>query len=89
MKTYLGGGEDICTVETKPVKNIRLLYRTKALLQENALKSIYFACTHSYLNYANIAWESTYRSKLKTIHFHQKHAVKKIKKLKVKKLKTT
>ena len=53
------------------------------------LKSIYFACTHSYLNYANIAWESTYRSKLKTIHFHQKHAVKKIKKLKVKKLKTT
>ena len=28
-----------------------------------------------YLNYANIAWENTYRTKLKTIFFHQKHTV--------------
>ena len=47
MKTYLGG-EDICTVETKPVKNIRLLYRTKALLQENALKK-YLFCMYSFI----------------------------------------
>ena len=62
-------GATICRVETKLVKNIRLLYRTKALLEEKSLKSIYFAYTHSYVNYANIAWDSTYRTKLKTIHF--------------------
>ena len=27
------------------------------------------------MNYANIAWASTYGTKLKTIYFHQKHAV--------------
>ena len=68
--------EHLCTVETKLAKNIRLLYCTKPLPKEKSLKSIYFAYIHSYLNYANIAWASTYRTKLKTIHFHQKHAVR-------------
>ena len=68
--------EYIRTVETKLAKNIGLLYRAKPLLEEKSLKSIYFAYIHSYLNYANIAWASTYRTKLKTIHFHQKHAVR-------------
>ena len=27
-------------------------------------------------NYANIAWGNTYRTKLKTIHYHQKHAAR-------------
>ena len=67
--------EHICTVETKLAKNIGLLYRAKSLLEEKSLKSIYFAYIHLYLNYANIAWASIYRTKLKTIHFHQKHAV--------------
>ena len=52
-----------------------MLYRAKPLLQAKSLKSIYFVYIHSYLNYANIAWGSTYRNKLKTIYFHQKHAV--------------
>ena len=43
--------------------------------KSKSLKSIYFAYIHSYLNYANIAWGNTYRTKLKTIYFHQKHAV--------------
>ena len=70
--------EHIRTVETKLAKNIGLLYRAKPLLEEKSLKSIYFAYIHSYLNYANIAWASTYRTKLKTIHFHQKHAVRSV-----------
>ena len=57
----------ICTIESKLAKNIGLLYRAKPLLQVKSLKSIYFAYIHSYLNYANIAWGSTYRTKLKTI----------------------
>ena len=66
----------ICTIESKLAKNIGLLYRAKPLLQVKSLKSIYFAYIHSYLNYANIAWGSTYRTKLKTIYFYQKHAVR-------------
>ena len=68
--------EHIRAVETKLAKNIELLYCLKALLEEKSLKSIYFAYIHSYLNYANLTWASTYRTKLKTIHFHQKHALR-------------
>ena len=65
----------IRTIESKLAKNIGLFYHSKSLLQGKSLKSIYFAYIHSYLNYTNIAWGSTYRTKLKTIYFHQKHAV--------------
>ena len=68
--------ENIRTVKTKLAKNIRLLYREKPLLEEKSLKSIHFSYIHSYLNYTNIAWASTYRTKLKTMHFHQNHAVR-------------
>ena len=64
------------TVETNLAKYVGLLSCGKPLLEEKSLKSIYFAYIHSYLNYANIAWASTYRTKLKTIHFHQKHAAR-------------
>ena len=36
---------------------------------------MYFSYIYSYLNHANIAWASTYQTKLKTIYYHQKHAV--------------
>ena len=64
------------TVETKLAKYIGLLSCGKLLLEEKSLKSIYFAYNHSYLNYGNVAWASTYRTKLKTIQFHQKHAAR-------------
>ena len=64
--------EHICTVETKLAKNIGLLYRVKPLLEQKSLRSIYFAYINSYLNYANIAWASTYRTKIKTIHLSLK-----------------
>ena len=35
---------------------------------------MHFSHIHSYLNYANIAWARTYQTKLKTFHYHQKHA---------------
>ena len=66
----------IRTIESKLAKNIELLYRAKPLLQVKSFESIYFAYIHSYKNYANIAWGSTYSTKLKTIYFHQKHAVR-------------
>ena len=68
--------EHLRTVENKIAKNIGLLYRAKYLLNESSLKCIYFAYIHSYLNYANIAWASTYRTKLKAIYLLQKRAVR-------------
>ena len=56
-------------------KNIGLLYCAKPLLEGKSLRSIYFPYIHSCQNYGNIAWVSTYRTKLKMIHFHQRHAV--------------
>ena len=66
----------ICSVEKKLAKNIGLLYRAKYLLGESSLKTVHFSYIHSYLNYANIAWPSTYQTKLKTDYYHQKHTVR-------------
>ena len=65
--------EHIRIAEIKLAKNTGSLYPTKPLLHEKSLQSIYFAYIYSYLNYASIGWASSYRSKHKIIHFHQKH----------------
>ena len=68
--------DHIRTVERKIAKNIGILYRAKQLLNSSSLKSIYFSYTHTYLTYANIAWASTQKTKLKMININQKHAVR-------------
>ena len=68
--------EYILTIENRIAKNIGLPYRAKYLLNESSLKCIYFAYILSYLNYANAAWASTYRTKLKAIQLLQKRAVR-------------
>ena len=54
--------------------NISLLYKSRYFLNEKYTKQLYFSFSNSYLNYGNIAWRSTYKSKLKTILRRQKHA---------------
>ena len=56
-------------------KNTGFLYRAKYLLDESSLKSVCFSYIHTYLNYASIAWLSTYQKKVKTVYYHQKHTV--------------
>ena len=68
--------DHIKTVENKISKNIGLLYRAKQFLDTNSIKSLYFSYIHSYLNYANIAWASTQKTKLNRIYIKQKHAVR-------------
>ena len=41
----------------------------------NHLK-LYFSCLHSCLIYINISWGSTYFTKLKKVHYQQKHAAR-------------
>ena len=68
----------MCTFENKIVKRIGLLYCPKCLLSKLFLNYIYFPYIHSYLNYVNISWASTYQIKLKAIHQLQKWALRSI-----------
>ena len=62
------------SIEKKLAKNLGLLYQARHILDNESLKTIYFSYIHSYLIYANISWGSTCFTKLKTVHYQQKHA---------------
>ena len=66
-------------IENKISENIvlnsknRVLYRASHLLDFKNLK-IYFSFIHIYISYANIAWASTFKTKLQGILKKKKHA---------------
>ena len=66
----------IACVENKIAKNLGLLYKARHLLNTGCTKELYFSFIHSYLNYGNIVWASTNKSKLKTLLRRQKHAAR-------------
>ena len=76
LDEHLSWKDHIKMVENKLAKNLRLLYCVNQYLNESSLKTVYFSYIHSYLNYANIAWASTYPTNLKQIHLKQKHAAR-------------
>ena len=61
-------------IENKVAKSIGILYRARFVLNRQCLKQIYFSFIYSYINYANIAWASTHKSKLTYLYRQQKHA---------------
>ena len=63
-------------IENKISKNIGVLFKASKLLNISCLKNIYFALIHSYINYANIVWGSSYKTGLNNILLKQKHAVR-------------
>ena len=68
--------EHIKYTENKIAKNIGLLWKAKPFVNKKCLLSLYFSYIHSYINYANIAWGSTYITNLKKINSQQKHAIR-------------
>ena len=84
MDENLTWRDHIHTVENK----MELKYQGKHYLDENSLKQIYFAYIkevagsnllayiHAYLNYANMVWASTHKTKLKKVQNKQKHALR-------------
>ena len=76
LDEHISWKDHIKTVENKFAKNIGLINCASYFLNEHSLKTIYFFYIHSYLNYANIAWVSTYVTKLKKINLLQKRAVR-------------
>ena len=53
-----------------------MLYRASHYLDKRSIKSIYFSFIHNYINYCNIAWASTTRTKLDKTLKKQEHAVR-------------
>jgi hypothetical protein len=76
MKISLGNIIYIDTICTKVSKSIGILYKAREFLDKHNLKQLYFSFIHSYINYANIAWASTHKTKLGKLYCCQKHATR-------------
>ena len=61
-------------VSTKVCKSIGILYTTRCILSKFLRKQLYFSLINCYLNYANIALDSTNKSKLQALCHRQKRA---------------
>ena len=66
--------QHINDVSTKISKSIDILDKSRGIVEQTLLKQLYFSFIHCHLNYANIAWASTYKIKLEGLYQHQKHA---------------
>ena len=65
--------QHINDVSTKISKSIGILYKSRGIVKQSLLKQLYFSFIHCHSKYANIAWGSTYKSKLEGLYCHQKH----------------
>ena len=61
---------------SKISKSIGILHKSRNVLSKQRLNQLYFSFIHSYVNYANIAWASTSKSKLERLYRCQKHAAR-------------
>ena len=60
--------EHIKYTENKIAKNLGLLHKARPFLERNALVTLYYSYIQTYINFANIAWGSTFRTNLKKIN---------------------
>ena len=63
-------------IENKIAKNIGILYKARYTVNQCGLRSLYYSFIHSYLNYGNIVWASTNRTKLKRLASKQREAIR-------------
>ena len=63
-------------LSSKISKSIGILYKSRNVLSKQCLNQLYFSFIHSYVNYANIAWASTSKSKLELLYRCKKHAAR-------------
>ena len=72
---FIKSGHIKC-IQSKIAKNIGLLYKAKSYIDKHSLLSLYHSYIHSsYINYGNIARESTAMTNLIKIYRQQKHAI--------------
>ena len=68
----------IYLIENEISKSLGILHRANFLLNQKYRKNVYFSFIHSYINYGNIAWGSTSKTKLKKIFTYQKKSARAI-----------
>ena len=56
--------QQINDVSTKISKDFGILYKSRRIAKQPLLKQLYFSFIHCHLNYGNIAWGNTCKSKL-------------------------
>ncbi|MCA9346951.1 hypothetical protein KC960_05680, partial [Candidatus Saccharibacteria bacterium] len=66
----------INNVEAKVSKSIGIIAKARKYLNLKALKTLYFSFIHPYITYGNVAWASTFRTKLQKIHRLQKRDIR-------------
>ena len=74
----LSRNQHINYFSTKMSKSISKLYKSKGIVKQPLLKQLHFSFIYLHLNYGNITWANTYKSKLEGLHRHQKHAAHEI-----------
>ena len=68
--------EQIKTVETKVSKSIADLYKTKDVLDIQALRTLYQSLVEPYMSYCCEIWGNTYPSRLRKLFLLQKKAIR-------------
>ena len=63
-------------LSSKTSKSIGILCKSRDVLSKQCLKQLYFSFIRSYVNYANIAWASTSKSKLERFYHCQKQGAR-------------
>ena len=58
-------------IENKIPKSIELFFKTKPFLNKQSLLSLFYSYLHSYINYANVAWGSTYMTNFNKLSSQQ------------------
>ena len=76
LDQYLIWKPHIKYIENKIGKYIGLSLKAKPFVNRQSLLSLYYSYIHSYIKYANVAWESTYLTNLKRLLSQQKHAMR-------------
>ena len=62
-------------VEIKISKDIGILFKGSLHLNNKCLSMVYFSFIHSYINYNNTVWASTFQTKLEKAFFMWKHRI--------------
>ena len=66
----------IKNLSSKISKSIGILYKARCFLNKHTLLKLYYSLIHCHINYANIAWGSTNKSKLEPLYRQQKHVAR-------------
>ena len=69
-------GRNIRFTESKIAKNMGLKHKAKHYLNKDLLLALHYYYIHSYINYANLVWESTHITYLQKINSQQKPVLK-------------